>query len=170
MIKNLLDKIFFAVGVIIFLQIPHFINQYAQRMGGFIDSQKEQIAEYQAIANRHFDGNLNAYINRLKTNSDPAIIASADQIEHSLSNSQKMSAELLVYQQEPLWYQMPYFFGHMRVNLAKGTFYQFQPGLPINLWAWGYGLIGGLLFSLLFSSITKTPTAIQKLRNKRQLN
>ena len=30
MIKDLLDKICFAVGVMVFLQLPHFIDQYTQ--------------------------------------------------------------------------------------------------------------------------------------------
>ena len=168
MIKGLLDKIFFAAGVIVFLQLPHFIDQYTHRMGGYAASQAEQIAEYQSIADQHFDGDLDTYIERLKTNQDPAVIESARQVEKRLDSSTSLLKELQVYEQEPLWYQMPYFFTHMRMDLVRGTARQFTPGLPINLWAWGYGLLGGVLFSLLFNGIVKTPGAVRKKLKQRK--
>ncbi len=171
MIKGLLDKIFFAVGAIVFLQLPHFIDQYTQRMGGYAASQQQQIQEYQAIANQHFNGDLSAYIDRLSENKDPAVSDSAAQIEQRLATTEKIKTELQVYEQQPLWYQVPYFITHMRVDLVQGTAQNFAPGLPINLWAWGYGLVGGVLFSLLFNGATKLPRAvIRKKANKAQSN
>ncbi len=160
MIKGLLDKIFFTVGAIVFLQLPHFIDQYTQRMGGYAASQQQQIKEYQTIADQHFDGDLAAYIKRLTENNDPAIADSAKQIEQRLASTDKIQAELEVYEQQPLWYQVPYFITHMRVDLVQGTAQNFAPGLPINLWAWGYGLVGGVLFSLLFNGAAKLPRAV----------
>lgn len=150
MIKNLFDKLFFAAGVIVFLQLPHFINQYAQRLGGFVDSHAEQLSNHQSIANDHFAGDMAAYISHLRNQGDPAIADGASQIEQHLEQQQDMAQELAVYQREPTWYLVPYFITHPRLSLVKGTAQQFQPGLPINLWAWLYGLLGGLMFSLLF--------------------
>ncbi|MGJ8662775.1 MAG: DUF2937 family protein, partial [Marinicella sp.] len=161
-IKGLIDKIFFAMGVMLFLQLPHFIDQYTQRMGGFASSQQQQINEYQVIADQHFKGDIRAYIQHLQENTDPAVTKSADQIENRINNAQSIANELKVYEQEALWYQVPYFITHMRLDLAKGTAQNFAPGLPINLWAWGYGLIGGVLFSLLFNGFTKIPQAIHR--------
>ncbi len=160
MIKGLLDKIFFTVGAIVFLQLPHFIDQYTQRMGGYAASQQQQIKEYQAIADQHFGGDLTAYIKRLTENNDPAIADSAKQMEQRLASTDKIQSELEVYEQQPLWYQVPYFITHMRVDLVQGTAQNFAPGLPINLWAWGYGLVGGVLFSLLFNGAAKLPRAV----------
>lgn len=168
MIKNLLDKIFFAVGVMLFLQLPHFIDQYTQRMGGYHDSQAQQIKEYQAIADQHFAGDLAAYIERMQGNADPAVAESASQMEQRIDQTSAIKRELKVYEEEPLWYQVPYFLTHMRMELARGTARNFAPGVPINLWAWGYGLVGGVLFSLLFNGVVKAPAAVLKRRKKVQ--
>lgn len=162
MIKNLLDKIFFAAGVLVFLQLPHFIDQYTQRMGGYAASQLEQIKEYQAIADQHFEGNLTAYMERLQQNADPAVAKSAEQMVKRIESAESIQKELQVFEQEPLWYQVPYFISHMRLDLAKGTAKNFAPGVPINLWAWGYGLIGGILFSLLFNGVAKAPRLLKR--------
>ncbi len=167
MLKNLIDKIFFAVGVMLFLQLPHFIDQYTQRMGGYAASQQQQIKEYQSIADQHFDGDLNAYMQRLALNSDPAVAESAQQMNQRLQSAASIEKELKVFEQEALWYQVPYFISHIRLDLAKGTAENFSPGLPINLWAWGYGLIGGVLFSLLFNGAVKLPRVIRR-KNKKQ--
>lgn len=167
MFKRLLDKICFALGAIIFLQLPHFIEQYTQRMGGYASSQTEQIKEYQNIANQHFNGNLDAYITRLEQNTDPAIAESAHQISQRITKTQQIQKELSVFESKPLWYQVPYFITHLRMDLANGTAQNFSPGLPINLWAWGYGLVGGVLFSLLFNGMVFIP---RKLSQKKQIN
>ncbi|MCB1582089.1 MAG: DUF2937 family protein [Marinicella sp.] len=166
MIKNLLDKIFFATGVLVFLQLPHFIDQYTQRMGGYAASQNEQIKEYQAIANQHYNGDLNLYLERLQQNADPAVAESAKQMGKRINGAESIQKELQVFEQEPLWYQIPYFITHLRLDLANGTAQNFAPGVPINLWAWGYGLIGGILFSLLFNGVTKTPRLFKRKSNR----
>lgn len=162
MIKGLIDKIFFAAGAIVFLQLPHFIEQYTQRIGGYASSQSEQIKEYQSIANQHFNGDINAYITRLEQNADPAIAESAQQISQRINKTNDLKEELVVFENKPLWYQVPYFLTHMRMNLVTGTAQNFSPGLPINLWAWGYGLLGGVLSSLLFKGFTAIPAKIIK--------
>lgn len=162
MIKGLLDKIFFTVGAIVFLQLPHFIEQYTQRMGGYAASQTEQIKEYQAIADEHFNGDIEAYQLRLQQNADPAVAESAQQITRRLKSAQSIKKDLNVFENKPLWYQVPYFISHPRIELVKGTANNFSPGLPINLWAWGYGLLGGVLFSLIFNGLTLLPKAVRK--------
>lgn len=169
MIKSLLDKIFFTVGAIVFLQLPHFIEQYTQRMGGYAASQTEQIKEYQAIADQHFDGDIEAYRLRLQQNTDPAVAESAEQISKRLKSAQSIKKDLLVFEQQPLWYQVPYFITHMRTDLVKGTAANFSPGLPINLWAWGYGLLGGVLFSLIFNGMLFLPRVVRKKKSQLRL-
>lgn len=166
MLKSLLDKIFFALGVILFLQLPQFIDQYTQRIGGYVDSQKNQIAEYQTLADRHFNGDLKAYINRLRDNQDPVIAESAQQIDDFINHSDALANEAVIYESKPLWYTIPYFITHFRVELVKGTARNFTPGLPINLWSWLYGLIGGILFSLIFNGLVKLPTLLFKKKHK----
>lgn len=170
MIKNLFDKLFFAAGVIVFLQLPHFINQYAQRLGGYVDSHAEQLANHQSIANEHFAGDLSAYIDHLKKQNDPAIADGALQIERHFKQQHDMAQELTVFQSEPTWYLVPYFITHPRLSLVKGTAQQFQPGLPINLWAWLYGLLGGLLFSLLFHGGCAACVSLARSNKKKQFS
>jgi len=167
MVKSLLDKIFFTFGAIVFLQLPHFIEQYTQRMGGYAASQAEQIKEYQAIADEHFNGDIDAYRQRLEQNTDPAVVKSAQQISKRLKSAQSIKKDLQVFEQEPLWYQVPYFITHFKTDLLKGTAKNFSPGLPINLWAWGYGLMGGVLFSLFFNGLTLLPKTVKRKKHQK---
>lgn len=169
MIKGLLDKVCFTVGAIVFLQLPHFIEQYTQRMGGYAASQAEQIQEYQAIADEHFEGDIENYRLRLEQNADPAIAESAQQISKRLKTALSIDKDLQVFEHQPLWYQVPYFITHMKMDLVKGTAKNFSPGLPINLWAWGYGLMGGVLFSLLFNGVVFLPKAVMKKKTPADL-
>ncbi|KAA3641477.1 MAG: DUF2937 family protein [Proteobacteria bacterium] len=165
MIKNLLDKIVFAIGVIVFLQLPQFIDQYTQRIGGYVASQQAQIAEYQVLADKHFKGDLAAYIARLRANADPVIADSAHQIDAFIRHSDDLAQEAEIYESKPLWYTIPYFITHFRVDLVQGTAKNFTPGMPINIWSWLYGLLGGLLFSLVFNGLVKLPSVVMRKKS-----
>ncbi len=80
-------------------------------------------------------------------------------------SAQSIDKDLQVFEQRPLWYQVPYFITHFRADLVKGTAQNFSPGLPINLWAWGYGLLGGVLFSLIFNGFVMLPKALKKKKS-----
>ena len=49
-IEHILDRVIAAAGAITFMQIPAFIVQYIQRLGGHIDELKILIGKYKAAA------------------------------------------------------------------------------------------------------------------------
>lgn len=163
-IKQLLDKIFFAIGVIVFLQLPHFIDQYTQRIGGFAESKIQQLEEYQLIAENNYDGNLTLLIENFKQSKDTAIQQTGENISSTQQDVIILNEEIQTLEGDGLFSKVLFLSTNLRYNIAKGTMGTFQPGIPLNLWAFVYGLIGGVLFSLLFNGTTKIPKLIFRKR------
>ena len=46
----------FAAGVLLFMQVPHLIDQYEQRLGGYYQAQVNHLEKYQQIAERQHRG------------------------------------------------------------------------------------------------------------------
>ena len=168
-LKQLLDKIFFAIGVIVFLQMPHFIDQYTQRIGGFAESKIQQLEEYQIIAENNYDGNISLLIEKFKNSQDKAIQQTGENISATQQDVFLLNDEIQLLESEGLFKKVIFLTTNLRYNIAKGALSTFQPGIPLNLWALVYGLIGGVLFSLIFNGTTKIPKIVlrkRKVKNK----
>ena len=80
-VLRFLDRIVFTAGVLLFLQLPNFIDQYTQRFGGYYEAEKQQLESYQDISEKYFDGDMNAMIESFADEKDnPAIRETGEQI------------------------------------------------------------------------------------------
>jgi len=166
--KQLLDKIFFTLGVIIFLQLPHFINQYTQRIGGFSESQIQQLSSYQTIANDNYNGQIDLLIKGFSQSTDEAVRQTGDNIKATQDDVELLKNEITVLENEGLFKKIIFLIPNLRLNIAKGTLNSFQPGIPLSFWAIAYGLIGGILFSLMFNGATKVPRLVLRKKKPRE--
>jgi len=166
MIRQLLDKIMFTIGVIVFIQLPHFVNQYAQRLGGYYESRQVQLSEFQAVANNNFSGDLEALINNFLQSQDPAIVETGENIQQTRVDVGELAEENDALKGEDTFSKILFLATHFRMDIGTGTLSTFKPGIPLNLWALAYGLIGGIIFSLLFNGLCKTPRLLKRKKNK----
>ena len=165
--KQLLDKIFFTLGVIVFLQLPHFINQYTQRIGGFSESQVQQLSNYQSIADDNYNGQIALLIQGFASSTDEAVRQTGINIKATQADVESLKKEILILENEGLFKKIIYLIPNLRLNIAKGTLKSFQPGIPLSFWAIAYGLIGGILFSLMFNGVTKAPHLVLRKKKPR---
>lgn len=168
-IKQLLDKIFFTLGVIVFLQLPHFIDQYTQRIGGYSESQKQQLSNYQVIADNNYQGNLKLLIEGFKESSDSAVRQTGENISATQVDVSQLNTEINYLENEGLFKKIVFLSTNLRLNIAKGTLGAFQPGIPLSIWSIIYGLIGGVLFSLMFNGATKVPKLIVGKKKRKNI-
>jgi len=48
--EGLLDRLLCVVGAVLFSQLPEFIQQYLQRLGGHLDEARRQLEQFRAVA------------------------------------------------------------------------------------------------------------------------
>jgi len=166
-VKQLLDKIFFTIGVIVFLQLPHFIDQYTQRIGGYSESQTQQLNNYQSIADNNYNGSLDSLIKGFYQSQDAAVRQTGENIKATQADVITLKNEINILENEGLFKKIVFLTTNLRITIAKGTLGAFQPGIPLSLWAMAYGLFGGILFSLLFNGATKVPRLVIKKKKTR---
>lgn len=149
-VTALVDRLFFAAGVLIFLQLPHFIDQYTQRAGGFYDAERVHMEKYQAIADENFAGDIERLIREFRSSENRAVRQTGEQVAATRQRLVELQKGLQTLEQEELFARIAYLARHMDYDLAKGTLRVFKPGVPFSLGAFACGVIGGMLFSLLF--------------------
>ena len=84
MIKRLMDYlrlVLFVCGVLIGIQVPAFVDQYAQRLEAHQLEAKLSLAEFQRDADRFFGGDISKLIRHYQQNNDPVFSAGGESIE-----------------------------------------------------------------------------------------
>ncbi len=156
-IKGLLDRILFAAGVLLFMQAPHFVDQYTQRLGGFHQAQAEHLRQYQNIANDQYGGDLEALISEFNASGRESVKQTAGTIRENQYQVEQLKSDLQVLEHGPFFSKLVHLSLNMRYGIAKETARVFTPGMPFTLEALVCGLLGGILFSILFYGVAKFP-------------
>lgn len=157
MIKGLIDRIIFTVGVLVFMQAPHFVDQYTQRLGGFYQAQVKYLNQYQNIANDQFNGDLEALIGEFNSSGRESVKQTAGAIQQNRAQVSTLKSDLAILENKPFVLKVAHLATNVRFDLAKETARVFTPGMPFTIEALVCGLLGGIIFSLLVFIVTKFP-------------
>lgn len=166
-----LDRIFFAAGVVLFLQLPNFVDQYTQRYGGYYESQKEQLENYSDIAERYFEGDFDRMISSFADEkNNPAIRETGRQLEESLVRIEELQEGKQVLEEGTFLQKIGHMVIHPRWKLLSGTWAAYKPGMPFTTDALLSGIAGGMLFGALFSLLRRAGYVVFGSRKKTGIN
>lgn len=161
-IRGLLDRVCFALGVLLFMQVPHFIDQYTQRLGGFYQAQLEHLHQYQDIANSQHQGDLNKLIQEFESSHRNSVREAGANIRNLHIASQSLKTEVDVLEGNNFVYKVLHLLTGAHYNIAGETLRIYKPGIPLSIEGILCGLIGGVLLSLLFNAVLMIPRISRK--------
>jgi len=162
-IRGLADRILFAAGVLIFLQLPHFVDQYSQRVGGYRQAVAQHLRAYQGIADDQFGGDMDALISAFESSDNPAVIQTAENIEKTRHDLTRLESALTILEGNQFFRKLLYLVTAMNIDIAKETLKTFKPGIPFSIEAAACGLAGGMLFSGIFIFLVWLPKPMASL-------
>lgn len=160
LIVGFLDRICFTAGVLVFLQLPHFIDQYTQRFGGYYGSEQQHIAEYQANADENFKGSLDKLIQAFKSSNSTAVHRIGKKIEKDAARVRALRADKDILEKGNLLNKLLFLATDLDFEIAKGTMQSFKPGVPFTTDALICAVFGGITFSLVFNFLFWLPKLI----------
>ncbi len=147
LITGLLDRLLFTAGLLVFLQIPQFIDHYTQRYAGYHQALADSVGEYQQSADAHYEGDLVLMIHDFKADDKAAMRDLGGKMERDRNRLQQMTAGLDVLRGDSLVDKLVYLGTDLDRDIARATLDDFSPGLPLTPDALICGLIGGILIS-----------------------
>ncbi|MDW3094234.1 MAG: DUF2937 family protein [Gammaproteobacteria bacterium] len=165
-IKGLLDRVLFALGVLLFMQAPHFVDQYSQRLGGYYQAQLNHLEQYQKIAQTQHQGNLDLLIQEFASSDKTSVRATGRNISIVREQTKTVKSDLDVLEYKPFVFKVMHLFMSMRYEIAQQTFVNYKPGVPFSIEAFVCALLGGVLMSSLFNSFLFVPRLFKRKPNK----
>lgn len=152
--ESLADRAVAACGAIVFMQIPAFIVQYIQRLGGHVDELKLLIGKYKAAAADN-GRTLEEYV-QLHIQSGVKEFASTGKLMSE--NIERLNFLSDAHQQISGAAGIKKFFIFIQksdMDIIKGTYTDFVPGISLSLDSIIYAAAGIALFMTLYFVIKK---------------
>lgn len=165
-IKGLFDRIIFAVGVLLFMQVPHFVDLYEQRLGGYHQAQVEHLQQYQDIANQQYHGDLTALIKEFNSSDKRSVQRTASSILNTKKNLEGLNRDVQVLATKPFVLKLFHLSTRLKFDIAQATMYSLKPAFPLSLEALVCGILGGVLLSLLFNMFFNIPKFLTARNSK----
>jgi hypothetical protein len=161
-IKGLLDRVLFALGVLLFMQVPHFVDQYTQRLGGYYQAQVNHLDQYQQIAKKQHQGNLDALIREFTSSDQAAVRDTGNNISIIKRQAEAVKNDLYVLDHKPLAVKLLHLTTGARYDIAQQTLTNYKPGVPFSMESLVCALLGGVLMSMLFNSFLCVPKLFKR--------
>jgi hypothetical protein len=165
-IKGLLDRVLFALGVLLFMQVPHFVDQYTQRLGGYYQAQVNHLEQYQQIAKKQHQGDLDALIQEFVSSDRASVRDTGNNINVTRGQAESIKNDLYVLDHKPLTAKLVHLATSTRYDIAEQTLTHYKPGVPFSIESLVCALLGGVLMSMLFNSFLFVPKLFKRKPNK----
>ena len=149
------DRLVFAVGVLLFLQLPNFVDHYTQRLGGFYDAERQHMERYREIAERHFDGEMQKLLDAFEDSNVTPMKETGRELERTSERLKELEKGIDILENASFLRKIGYLVVNIDLNIARGTLKAYSPGMPLTKEGLISGLIGGVLISLLFNGLVK---------------
>ena len=127
--ERLLDRILCVVGAVLFSQLPEFMQQYLQRLGGHLDEARLQLDRLREAAARS-GMTLDQLVSGASRNPDPSADRLAGMVRSSIARVDELSAAESAIRHASIWAKPFVFAAHLDLGIAKATWSIFRPAVP----------------------------------------
>ena len=153
---GLLDRALCVIGTILFSQIPEFMQQYLQRLGGHLDEARRQLEQFQHTAAQS-GLKLEQLISQTTATPDPAVAKLGGMMTEAMTRVDALATAQTAIQQASLWSRPFVFLQHIDVSIARATWSIFKPAVPTTVEGLVYALCGMLTLLAVYHLGIKYP-------------
>ena len=156
--EGLLDRALCVIGTVIFSQIPEFMQQYLQRLGGHLDEARRQLQQFHQTAEQS-GLTLDRLIGQTTANADPAVAKLGGVMTEAMTRVDTLASAQAAIHDASLWTRPFVFLRHMDPAIAHATWSIFKPAVPTTLEGLVYALSGMLVLLGLYHLGIKLPVS-----------
>ena len=124
-------------------QVPEFVEQYRQRLGGAIDELAAVVARFDSDSAQH-GLTQGGGIDRLHANDDKFVRERGDEMQDDVARLANLRAAQAAFREEGPVARLATFVTHYDGRIARGAYSDFEPAVPTSPEALGLGLVGFL--------------------------
>lgn len=127
-IKRYSLQLVFTLSLLLGLQLPNFLQQYELRLQGHFAEAKQQLAQYQTLADQYFSGDLQTLVKHHKNSAERVFRDEAVLIDNSHKRVQYLQQQIDNLTQ-PIWYRL----GLLPQQIQQPIFQEAWKGYQANI-------------------------------------
>jgi hypothetical protein len=155
-VEGLLDRGLCLLGAILFSQVPEFIQQYVQRLGGHLDEARRQLAQLRETAAQS-GLTLDQLTARTSADPDRAVAQLGSLLHRVAERVQDLATAEAAIRNASLWSRPFVFSRYVDPAIARSTWAVFRPAVPTTVEGLVYALAGMLFMLALYYGGIKYP-------------
>ncbi len=130
------------VGAVAGSQIPNYMDQYTQALGGAVDEAAKQVAGWQNIADKVTGGSLDKLVSAYQSGGEPAITALADKVAGDVARHGSLESALSAITNAEAWERPFAFLANLDYSTSVEAIKNFSLGIPLTWEAAAYTVAG----------------------------
>lgn len=167
--EGLLDRVLCLLGAVAFCQLPEFIQQYLQRLGGHLDEARRQLAQFEAVAAQS-KLTLGQFIERTSANADAAVAKLGGVMQGAVDRVAELASAEAALRNASVWEKPFVFFANLDRSIASATWDVYRPAVPTTIEGVIYAAAGMIAVLCLYHGCIRYPiTVVLKKRAGRRL-
>jgi len=139
--EGLLDRLLCVAGAVLFAQVPEFIQQYLQRLGGHLDEARRQLDQLNEAAAQS-GLTLDQLIAQTAANPDPAVARLGGVAHAAAARVDALAAADEAIRHASLLAKPFVFLRHLDPSIAHATLAIFRPAVPTTVEGLVYAFAG----------------------------
>ena len=156
--EGLLDRVLCLLGAVGFCQLPEFIQQYLQRLGGRLDEARRQLAQFEAVAAQS-KLTLQQFIERTSANTDTAVARLGGVMQDAINRVAELSSAETAIRNASIWEKPFVFFSHLDRSIAGATLEVYKPAVPTTTEGLIYAAAGMITILCVYHGGIRYPIA-----------
>jgi hypothetical protein len=153
---GVLDRVLCVLGTVAFSQIPEFMQQYLQRLGGHLDEARRQLRKFQEAAEQS-GLTLDRLITQTGSNADPAVAKLGGVMSESVTRVEELQAAQNALMSASMWERPFVFLRNMDPDIARATWQIFKPAIPTTIEGLIYAAAGMLILVTFYHAGVRYP-------------
>jgi Protein of unknown function (DUF2937) len=154
--EGFLDRVLCLFGAVAFCQLPEFIQQYLQRLGGHLDEARRQLAIFAHTASQS-QLTLPQFIERTTANPDTAVSRLGGVMQGALDRVTELSAAETALRNASIWEKPFVFFANLDRSIASATHAVYQPAVPTTIEGLLYAVAGMITILCVYHGVIRYP-------------
>lgn len=168
MSDGVLDRVLCVIGTVAFSQIPEFMQQYLQRLGGHLDEARRQLGQFHNAAGQS-GITLDRLIAQTSSNPDTAVAKLGSVMTESVARVDELQAAQNAILTASIWERPFVFLRNVDSEIARATWQIFKPAIPTTVEGLIYAAIGMLVLLVIYHAGVRFPiTRIARRRHARR--
>jgi Protein of unknown function (DUF2937) len=130
--ERLLDRILCVLGAVLFSQLPEFMQQYLQRLGGALEEARAQLQHFKDAASKS-GMSLDQLISSAGQDPDPAMGRMGSVVRSLVARVDELAAAEAALRHASAWSSPFVFAAHLYPGMARATLERFKPAVPTTV-------------------------------------